>query len=927
MQVLMHDRYLVTGPNHARDLATGSYAPADALGPPAPVRPMPRLEALFDSLDYARDGQPQRRVIDVADRAERRTVLEALASGAQHRGYVPIAVAVYRQVQHVLADELRDRAIVLLDADDADDAWVAGGVCLMALSATSPRPHVLVTVRSPQRAMQVVREARALFGAAPGRDRVPPHPDVVHLQARAARMPELVARGRHAAAERLSRDVATGFERRRAFVDAARVWRDLGWLLVERGRLIEAYRCGGNGARLSELGGDAAQACEARLLQGMARLEQAQVTEAEAIARGVLLCAANEDVAACARALLAKCLVEQRRLDEARDIDLSLPAAMSVQPRWLALITDAAVLVLIETGRLSEAGARIRASLNHWPDNADALATAIIRTAHLRVVVCTGDDVLAGDALHQVIEATRLARAPLRALRARAILCAGLMRGGSGEERAGGGLPARLLRIAPPLLVRECQAACQPGTRVGRKPPSFPTNGADRTAAALVALGQRDDDDEAVESVLTFTLETIDAVRVDVISAQAGPPSVLSSAGHGRHSTLGTRILESGIAIGFESGSEAGVPVRMGPRLVAALVARWPDGRLMPACRQAVLECAAAVLAARVEGLQQRTRENAAASVELPELLGVGTATRELRSAVMRAARAPFSVLIEGESGVGKELVARAIHHLSVRRERRFCDVNCAALPEDLFETEVFGHAKGAFTGAVSDRAGLFEEASGGTLFLDEIADLSLRAQAKLLRAVQQQEVRRVGESFGRSVDVRLVAAANRQMTAEVEAGRFRGDLLYRLDVIHIRIAPLRERPEDIPVIAQHVWRAAAARVGSKAMLAPATLAALTQYGWPGNVRELQNVIAALAVAAPAHGRVRPTLLPAVIGAATTVHAGHLGPARDQFERRFIEVALARTGGNRTRAARAVGLSRQGLLKSMARLGLGGQDG
>jgi transcriptional regulator with PAS, ATPase and Fis domain len=264
------------------------------------------------------------------------------------------------------------------------------------------------------------------------------------------------------------------------------------------------------------------------------------------------------------------------------------------------------------------------------------------------------------------------------------------------------------------------------------------------------------------------------------------------------------------------------------------------------------------------------------------------------------------------------------VHHLSARRERRFCDLNCAALPEELLESELFGHTRGAFSGAVADRAGLFEEADGGTLFLDEVADLSPRAQAKLLRAIQQQEVRRLGESFSRKIDVRLVAAANRDMRAEAAAGRFRQDLLYRLDVVRIRIPPLRERPEDIPPLAMHCWRLAAARVGSRAELSTAVLAELSRYQWPGNVRELQNVTASLAVAAPGRGRLRPALLPPVISAATSVSSGRLADAREQFERRFIEVALARAGGSRSRAARSLGLSRQGLVKTMNRLGLSG---
>jgi len=270
--------------------------------------------------------------------------------------------------------------------------------------------------------------------------------------------------------------------------------------------------------------------------------------------------------------------------------------------------------------------------------------------------------------------------------------------------------------------------------------------------------------------------------------------------------------------------------------------------------------------------------------------------------------------------------VARAIHRLSARAARRFSDVNCAALPEDLVEAELFGHARGAYTGAPGDRAGLFEEASGGTLFLDEVSELSARAQAKLLRVIQQQEVRRIGESFSRKVDVRIIAAANRDMRAEAAAGRFRHDLLYRLDVIRIQIPPLRDRPDDIPLLAERGGKAATARTGSRARLSPATLSELARYAWPGNVRELQNVIASLAVAAPQRGWVRPALLPAIVGVATTVSAARLADARRQFERRFVEVALARAGGSRSRAARALGLSRQGLLKTMGRLGIAPND-
>jgi len=304
----------------------------------------------------------------------------------------------------------------------------------------------------------------------------------------------------------------------------------------------------------------------------------------------------------------------------------------------------------------------------------------------------------------------------------------------------------------------------------------------------------------------------------------------------------------------------------------------------------------------------------------VPEIAGPSAALDDLRRSIARVAAAPFAVLVEGESGVGKELVARAIHRLSTRTARRFCDVNCAALPDDLVEAELFGHARGAYTGAPGDRPGLFEEASGGTLFLDEVSELSVRAQAKLLRVIQQQEVRRLGEAITRPIDVRIVAAANRCMSEEVTAGRFRADLLYRLDVVRLRVPPLRERLEDVPALAEMFWRAAAARVGSSATLGDAVLRALASYTWPGNVRELQNVMSALAVGAPARGRVMPSLLPARLR--EPPNPPTLAAVRTACERDAVRSALARAAGCRAIAARELGLTRQGLLKTIRRLEL-----
>jgi transcriptional regulator with GAF, ATPase, and Fis domain len=248
--------------------------------------------------------------------------------------------------------------------------------------------------------------------------------------------------------------------------------------------------------------------------------------------------------------------------------------------------------------------------------------------------------------------------------------------------------------------------------------------------------------------------------------------------------------------------------------------------------------------------------------------------------------------------------------------------LNCAALPDDLVESELFGHARGAFTGAVGERAGVFEEAHTGTLFLDEVGELSPRAQAKILRVLQEGELRRVGENMSRRVDVRLVAATNRDLRAEVAAGRFRLDLLYRLDVVRITVPPLRDRRDDIPILADQIWRDASSRSGSQAALSAAVMAALTRYDWPGNVRELQNVLASLIVRAGKRGLVPASALPPMFLDRASAGACRLEDARRAFDANFVRAALVRCGGRRSLAAGDLGLTRQGLAKLMARLGI-----
>ncbi len=308
-------------------------------------------------------------------------------------------------------------------------------------------------------------------------------------------------------------------------------------------------------------------------------------------------------------------------------------------------------------------------------------------------------------------------------------------------------------------------------------------------------------------------------------------------------------------------------------------------------------------------------------------LLGVSAAIVRLRALIPRAAHALVPVLVEGESGVGKELVARAIHTAGPRRPAAFVAVNCAALADELVDAELFGHVRGAFTGAALDRRGLFEDAHGGTLFLDEVAELSPRAQAKLLRVLQEGEVRRLGESQPRRVDVRIVAASNRPLRDEVAAGRFRLDLRFRLDVVRLIVPPLRERREDIPVLVEHFWLQTMQRLRRSARLSPSLVRALAAHDWPGNARELQNVVTAVAAAGPARGLVTRDDLGALWTGPVRQAPPTLGEARRAFEAHFVQLAFERCGRRPAVVARELGLTRQGLAKLTARLGLARDGG
>jgi two-component system nitrogen regulation response regulator NtrX len=309
-------------------------------------------------------------------------------------------------------------------------------------------------------------------------------------------------------------------------------------------------------------------------------------------------------------------------------------------------------------------------------------------------------------------------------------------------------------------------------------------------------------------------------------------------------------------------------------------------------------------------------------------MVGESYAMRQLREQVETAAPTTGRVLIYGENGTGKELVARTIHQSSRRRGGPFIEVNCAAIPEELIESELFGHQKGAFTGAVVDKPGRFEQANAGTIFLDEIADMSLKTQAKVLRVLQEQVMERVGGTQRIRVDVRVLAATNKDLPSEIRGGRFREDLYFRLNVIPIFVPPLRDRQDDIPLLAEHFMALMAAENGRRPKrLAPEAVARLQQYGWPGNVRELRNVIERLMIMVPGD----------TITAQDLAFLGHddlrertpavepslpLSEARERFERDYILQALAAQHGNISRTADALGVERSNLYKKMRAFGI-----
>jgi len=329
---------------------------------------------------------------------------------------------------------------------------------------------------------------------------------------------------------------------------------------------------------------------------------------------------------------------------------------------------------------------------------------------------------------------------------------------------------------------------------------------------------------------------------------------------------------------------------------------------------------------------------------ELDSMVGHATTMREMFSIIERVAPTDLTVLVTGETGTGKELASRALHNLSSRKKGLLRVFDCGAAPATLIEAELFGHEKGAFTGAIQAREGVFEQADGGTLFLDEIGELPLELQPKLLRVLEQREVRRVGSGRIRSVDVRVVAATNRNLREEVEAGRFREDLYYRLAVVELELPPLRHRLEDLPLLIAHLLTRASARCGGKRVegVDDDVIALFQAYHWPGNVRELNNVleravpfsdtnIVSLDALPEALRSAQAAPQPGVVAAKGLVAAASVTDmpfkdAKEQlieaFERQYLVDLIERNGGNVSRAARAADMDRKSITRLLKKHGI-----
>ena len=426
-------------------------------------------------------------------------------------------------------------------------------------------------------------------------------------------------------------------------------------------------------------------------------------------------------------------------------------------------------------------------------------------------------------------------------------------------------------------------------------------------------------------------LRRVSRERAAVLIADA-PSEAMSSEsllGASIHSTMGVPLWKGEELLGVLQVDSRGAPAMFGATDIDLLGVLSANASLAIANARLIQSLSNAQQNLKKENSFLRARETRTGGSQDVRIVGESRAMGELFRQLDKVVDTRVSVLVQGETGTGKELIAAALHQRSKRREKLFVAQNCAAFPENLLESELFGHKRGAFTGATDDKKGLFEVADGGTLFLDEIGEMPLSLQAKLLRALQEGEIRPLGGANVRRVDVRIVAATNRDLDVEVKAGRFREDLLYRLKVFPIRVPPLRERRDDIPLLAKHFLERYAREFGKPVDgFDDEALAILGAYDWPGNVRELENEVQRLVIQVDSGERIAPEILSPrvrqVEGILTQANnaKGTLREMVDQVERHILLDALREHGNNKTAAAKTLGITREGLHKKLKQLGI-----
>ncbi len=440
----------------------------------------------------------------------------------------------------------------------------------------------------------------------------------------------------------------------------------------------------------------------------------------------------------------------------------------------------------------------------------------------------------------------------------------------------------------------------------------------------------RNMDKESLDEVSSFSRSVIKRVAEGhtLLEVDVGKDPALSA-----HQSLVIHEIKSILCVPMRTRGRAVGVIYLDTRRAAQMFTDKERTFVESFASQAAIAIENARLFGDVNAENARLKREAAGRGRFENLIGTSAAMLKLSDTIAGVMGSDCNVLIAGESGTGKELVAKAIHYNGPRQKKKFVAIDCGALPESLLEAELFGFVRGAFTGADRDKVGLVEEAHGGTLFLDEITNTSVALQARLLRVLQEHEVRRVGENTPRRVDVRVIAATNADIAALMKEGRFRSDLYYRLNVVTIDVPPLRERRDDIPLLADHFIRLRSGEAAPRKRLAPGVIEALGRYDWPGNVRELENVIERLLVLAPGPV-ISQAALPANVRAAAGLRdlaatGGHEsgpnggnGNGPKSGEQMMVEDALRRFGGDKAKAARFIGWNRQKLYRKLKDLGI-----